>query len=407
MKMRKIYRALLALALMFSLIVPAFATEGETVSPTSPVTEAQPPEPPEEDAEPPEDEEQTTEPPETPDVSEDPGGEDQPETPEAPEPPETPETPSAPENPETPENPEPPENPDTPETPPTPEAPVTPEAPGTPAPEDPTLPPAWLLPPEQIPAQPAPPVEAPRAEPPLINVVVPDAGTVIVNPYRLPVMVDGQETREQIAGGVLLLENHSNVAVDVSVSAAGSAQGGVVLTTRPPAEDAPEKEVFLYAEFQATESYGQTVSWQEFFSDTPNQLQVPPYGSAKDGLMRLEASGLPYSWGAVRLSGSAAAHPAQPWEAGDGFHVSLAFTFTPVIPEVPVLDAPGGTDVDSTLVLPADPNVIPDWIIPSGPVLEPEPDAGDGLDAILPDPIIPVEEVQDEISSDVERRQRT
>lgn len=400
MKMRKIYRALLALALMFSLIVPAFATEGETVSPTSPVTEEQPPEPPEEDAEPPEDEEQTTEPPETPDVSEDPGGEDpggedQPETPEAPESPETPETPSAPENPET------------PETPPTPEAPVTPEAPGTPAPEDPTLPPAWLLPPEQVPAQPAPPVEAPRAEPPLINVVVPDAGTVIVNPYRLPVMVDGQETREQIAGGVLLLENHSNVAVDVSVSAAGSAQGGVVLTTRPPAEDAPEKEVFLYAEFQATESYGQTVSWQDFFSDTPNQLQVPPYGSAKDGLMRLEASGLPYSWGAVRLSGSAAAHPAQPWEAGDGFHVSLAFTFTPVIPEVPVLDAPGGTDVDSTLVLPADPNVIPDWIIPSGPVLEPEPDAGDGVDTLLPKSPAPVEGASEEAVGDGDRRQRT
>ena len=293
MKMRKIYRAILALALVFSLTVPALAAEGETVPPAPPVTEERPPEPQEENAEPPEDEEQTTEPPETPDVSEDPsgedpsgedpggedpGGEDQPETPEAPEPPETPETPSAP------ENPEPPENPDTPETPPIPEAPVTPEAPGTPAPEDPALPPAWLLPPEQVPAQPAPPVEAPRAEPPLINVVVPDAGTVIVNPYRLPVMVDGQETREQIAGGVLLLENHSNVAVDVSVSAAGSAQGGVVLTTRPPAEDAPEKEVFLYAEFQATESYGQTVSWQEFFSDTPNQLQVPPYGSAKDRL---------------------------------------------------------------------------------------------------------------------------
>ena len=71
MKMRKIYRAILALALVFSLTVPALAAEGETVSPTSPVTEEQPPEPPEEDAEPPEDEEQTTEPPETPDVSED------------------------------------------------------------------------------------------------------------------------------------------------------------------------------------------------------------------------------------------------------------------------------------------------------------------------------------------------
>ena len=165
--------------------------------------------------------------------------------------------------------------------------------------------------------------------------------------------------------------------------------------------------MFLYAEFQATESYGQTVSWQDFFSDTPNQLQVPPYGSAKDGLMRLEASGLPYSWGAVRLSGSAAAHPAQPWEAGDGFHVSLAFTFTPVIPEVPVLAAPGGTDVDSPLVLPADPNVIPDWIIPSGPVLEPEPDAGDGVDTLLPKSPAPVEGASEEAAGDGDRRQRT
>ena len=383
MKMRKIYCAILALALVFSLTVPALAAEGETVSPTPPVTEERPPEPPEEDAEPPEDEEQTTEPPETPDVSENPDGADQPETPGVPE------TPSAPETPET------PENPDTPETPPAPEDPVTPEAPGTPVPEDPTLPPAWLLPPEQVPVQTPeqvpPVVQAPdqtfQTEPPVIDVVVPNTGTVVINPYGLPVMIDGQETTEQIAGSTMLLENRSSVAVDVSVSAVGTPLGGVVFAAQPPAEDAPEKELFLYAEFQATEALGITVPWTGAFLDASNQLMVTPFGPSKDHLMRLEAAGLPYSYGAARLFGSVSAYPAQPWEAGDGFHVNLAFTFTPVVPETPVFDAPGGTDVDSTLALPADPNVMPDWIIPSSPVAEPDPIVTPDTN-ITPDPVV-------------------
>ena len=88
MKMSKINRAILALALAFSLTVPAFAAGGET----APAPEEQPPVqtpevPDEADPEPPTwlvppvDEEQDAEPSETPDVSENPGGADQPETP--------------------------------------------------------------------------------------------------------------------------------------------------------------------------------------------------------------------------------------------------------------------------------------------------------------------------------------
>lgn len=399
MKMSKINRAILALALAFSLTVPAFAAGGET----APAPEEQPPVqtpevPDEADPEPPTwlvppvDEEQDAEPSETPDVSENPDGADQSETPGVPDTPETPETPSAPETPETPET---PENPDTPETPPAPEDPVTPEAPGTPVPEDPTLPPAWLLPPEQVPVQTPeqvpPVVQVPdqtfQTEPPVIDVVVPNTGTVVINPYGLPVMIDGQETTEQVAGSTMLLENRSSVAVDVSVSAVGTPLGGVVFAAQPPAEDAPEKELFLYAEFQATEALGMTVPWTGAFLDASNQLMVTPFGPSRDHLMRLEAAGLPYSYGAARLFGSVSAYPAQPWEAGDGFHVNLAFTFTPVVPETPVFDAPGGTDVDSTLALPADPNVMPDWIIPSSPVAEPDPIVTPDTN-ITPDPVV-------------------
>lgn len=393
MKMRNIYRSLLSVILAFSLTVPAFAAEGETVSPVPPVSVEQVPETPEEAAEPPEDGEQTTEPsetPETPDASEGPDGPDQPETPEAPEEPEVPEIPETPSEPETPV---------TPEAPPAPEVPVTPESPVTPPVEDPAQPPAWIpvLPPEQVPPVTRTPAEAPiqtpQAEVPVIDVVVPNTGAVIINPYGLPVEMDGQETTEQIAGSTMLLENRSNVAVDVSVNAVGIAQGGVVFATEPPAGSTLEKEVFLYAEFHATEALGQTVPWQDFFSDAPNQILVTPYGSNKDGVMHLEAVETPYSYGAARLFGSVSSYPAHPWEAGDGFHVNLAFTFTPVTPEAPILDAPSGTGIDSNLVLPAAPSVVPDWIIPSEPVVEPEPVVTPDP-VIIPDPVVTPEPIE-------------
>lgn len=377
MKMRSIYRTLLALTLVLSLSAPAFAAGGETVPTPEEQPPVQTPETPDEaDPEPPvwllppEGGEQAAEPSETPDDPEGPDGASQPETPEVPE---TPEPPAAPEEPSV------PENPDAPENPPAPEVPVVPEDPSLP----PVQPPVQL--PEQVPPVVQPPVEAPvqvpQAEPSIVDVVVPDTGTVIINPYGLPVEIDGRETTEQIAGSTMLLENRSNVAVDVSVNAVGTALGGVVFAGQPPAENALEKELFLYAEFHATEAYGGAADWQGFFSGTPYQVPITWSYSTAQNVMRLEAAGLAYSWGAARLFGSVAAYPAQPWETGDGFHVNLAFTFTPVIPETPILDIPGGTDVDSTLVLPPDPAAIPDWIIPSDPVVEPDP-------IVSPDPIV-------------------
>lgn len=388
MKMSNIYRALLALVMALSLTAPAFASEGETAPAPEEEPPVQSPETPDKvDPEPPvwllppEDEDQ----PETPGISGDPDGANQPEPPETP---------------ATPELPSPPVSPDTPENPSAPEVPVIPEVPVTPPLETPTLPPEQFpvqLPEQQVPPVVQMPVEAPdqmsQTEPPIIDVVVPDTGTVIINPYGLPVEIEGQETTEQIAGSTMLLENRSNVAVDVSVNAVGIAQGYVVFATEPPAGSTLEKEVFLYAEFQATEALGQTVPWQVFFSDAPNQILVTPYGSNKDGVMRLEAVETPYSCGAARLFGSVSTYPAQSWEAGDGFHVNLAFTFTPVTPEAPILDAPSGTGIDSNLVLPADPSVVPDWIIPSEPVVEPEPVVTPDP-VIIPDPVVTPEPIE-------------
>ena len=215
-----------------------------------------------------------------------------------------------------------------------------------------------------------------EAEPPVISVSVPDTGTVIVNPYRLPVELDGQETTEQIAGSTMILENRGNVAVDVSVSAIGSPTGGVVFTARPPAESAAEKELFLYAEFQPLSDPVLRPDWSGRYSDSTNQILVSAQGAAKADVLRLEAGGAPYSWGAARLFGSAAACPAQPWEAGDGFHVNLAFTFTPAAAETITSDIPGGAEFDSALVLPPEQSPEPAPVMPPDPV------------AVPPDPVV-------------------
>lgn len=355
MKMRKLFSFLLALLTALAAVLPAQAAEGEI-----PQEIAQPEESPAEGELPewllePEDSE--TDPPADGTIAPaDPAVPETPEIPENSEIPETPETPETPEEPVVPEDPSQPVVPEVPETPVIPEDPETPSQPETPvSPDDPSQPPDWLLPPEEVPLLPAapgadnalPPENAIVEEAPIIEVLVPETGTAVVNPYGLPVMLDGQVTTEQIAGSVMLLENRSTVAVDVSVSAVASALGGVMLTAQPPEAGALEKAVFLYAEFQALPEPAAPAAWQGAFSDLGNQILLSaPYGSAKDGLMRLEASGLPFSWGAARLFGAAASHPAQPWQEGDGFHVNLTFTFIPVVSETPALDASGGADPD-------------------------------------------------------------
>lgn len=347
MKMRKIYFSILAAALALALALPAHA---ESAPPGQEQTD------PQEDAGLPEDGWETPSISEAPEESgdlEEITGE--PEEPEGPELPETPQNPEGSENPGNPEDFEGAESPEIPESPEDgemeePAAPAWPDAPETG--DDPDLPPELDT---------LPPVL--ETEAPVIEVTVPETGSVLINPYGLPVMLEGRETTEQIAGSTMLLENRSAVAVEVSASAVGTAFGGVALVPQPPAADAWEKEVFLYAEFQSLAYLDTEPAWMGFYAGGANQLLVMPDGLWQDDLMRLEAAGAPYSWGAVRLFGAAAVYPALPWQDGDGFLVSLAFTFSPVEESVPVdwtPDAPSDTESDDSQTAPLPPDPLPE-----------------------------------------------
>lgn len=408
MKMRKIYIAVLALALTFSLTMPALAGEGEIPQPETPPEEVPgwllEPEGGEGTAETPADPAV----PETPEVSETPEIPVSPENPGetlTPAEPETPETPEMPEVPEVPENPEPsepeiPETPEVPENPENPETPSLPEAPVTPPGEDPTQPPAWILPPEETPSVPALPgegelpalpPESPIAEeePPVIEVLVPSSGQVIINPYCLPVELDGQTSTDQIVSAPLILENRSTIPVSVSASVTGTVPpgSGVYFAAAPPMPDSPVKEIFLYAEFHAVPEPAFQPSWSGLYSDSTNQLMVGFQSAAKADVLRLEAGGTACSWGALRLFGSAAVSPMVPWQAGDDIQATFVFSFTPIVEapaidvpvtDEPVVDAPAADEPAADVTVPgefagplpdADPGAeelsVPGWLFPN------------------------------------------
>jgi len=196
------------------------------------------------------------------------------------------------------------------------EQPPTEELPEEPIEEE--LPPEEELPEEE-------PVEEIPQEEPIIDVIVPATGSVIINPYRLNVKLDGVMTREQIVNPAQVLTSHSNVPVLVNATATGviSAGSEAVFVSKPP--NAEAKEVFLYVEFQPTND-----NWIGEYIGAPNQMIVTADGSSKDAVMTLDAGMDSPSYGAYRLFGALSTAPDEMWSSADGIEVSVAFTFTPV-----------------------------------------------------------------------------
>ena len=158
---------------------------------------------------------------------------------------------------------------------------------------------------------------------PVISVSVPDSGCVVVNPYRLEVVRDGIASNQQIVSPAMVLQNRSAVPVRVDAKATGTVPPGSEAELVPfaPPPDAAGKEVFLFLEFQGF--WGNDPLWSGQFTDGANQLAVGSQGTAKEGVMTMEAGGA----GALRVFGAAAEAPAEPWTAADTVNVSVVFTF--------------------------------------------------------------------------------
>lgn len=158
----------------------------------------------------------------------------------------------------------------------------------------------------------------------LIEVTVPQTGRIILNPYGLPVEIGGGTTTEQIASETLTITNNGDTPVIVSASAAGhiSEQSSMSFVTAPPAADAGEKEIFVYAEFQP-----QGGRWTDGYSEGDNQILISESASQTKEVLTLDAA----AEGSFRLFGATTVSPAEAWSGTDELSVFFAFTFVPVI----------------------------------------------------------------------------
>ena len=232
--------------------------------------------------------------------------------------------------PEEPEDTQPPE--DVPDPDDIPDIPQLPED----TPPDESQPPEDITGPEDI-QEPGPedePLEDPEPDPvpleDLIDVLVPSSGELIINPYGLEVDMDGGVTTDQIVHSCQTLMNLSDfpVIVDVSVTGTIPAESGAGFVSVPPAQDAPGKDVFLYAEFQPDPSV-----WVGEYLGLPWQVLADASG---ENVLTLDAGGEGY----FRMFGAMSVYPEEPWSDTDTFGAVLSFTFTPVYPDLEPVEEP-------------------------------------------------------------------
>ena len=221
-----------------------------------------------------------------------------------------------------------------------PEAPAPEEPEDTQPPED--VPPDESQPPEDVTGpediqEPEPedePLEDLEPDPvpleDLIDVLVPSSGELVINPYGLEVDMDGGVSTDQIVHSCQPLINLSDfpVIVDVSVTGTIPAESGAWFVSAPPAQDAPGKDVFLYAEFQQDPSV-----WVGEYWGLPYQVLADASG---ENVLTLNAGGEGY----FRMFGAMSVYPDEPWSDTDTFGAVLSFTFTPVYPEPEPVEEP-------------------------------------------------------------------
>ena len=167
----------------------------------------------------------------------------------------------------------------------------------------------------------------------VINVLLPSGGQVVIKPYGLAVPTWDGESHEQIVHAPQVLVNLSNFPVIVNAAVTGTrpVDSEAVFVPSPPFPDVPDKEVFLYAEFQDQPEW-----WTGSYSGLPNQLVVSEWGGFQENVLTLDAQG--EGW--FRLFGELSTAPMEPWGEEDVFGAVLIFTFAPLYPDPEPVEEP-------------------------------------------------------------------
>jgi hypothetical protein len=189
-----------------------------------------------------------------------------------------------------------------------------------------------------------------------IAVVVPTTGTVIINPYSLPVEIgtdaDGVavKVQKQITTKPLAIKNQGDIALDVNVSTTTALTGTLKLLTEDVKDDDTSNSAFIYMDVvKSTTLKGSTddvnaaavataYKDQAWKSDDDGALVLKSGTQTQAKIVTLAGNTYDdnkfaeYAEGSIALigfDGSCVKEPKTAWTTKDGLTCTIAFTFTP------------------------------------------------------------------------------
>ena len=173
---------------------------------------------------------------------------------------------------------------------------------------------------------------------PIINVTVPGSAEVFINPFQLPLEIDGESRREQIVCTPAMIASASDVPLKVGVTVRGAVKEGsdMTLAASPTGGNGTTKSAFVYFEIvQSNSDYISKSLWADAYDPAKHILVSTGGPQSKQDMLTLPpmtkdgdiAKG---GYAPFRLAGDAVRNPASEWDKNDGINVMITFSFTPV-----------------------------------------------------------------------------
>lgn len=174
---------------------------------------------------------------------------------------------------------------------------------------------------------------------PEISVIVPATAEVFINPYKLPLSIESDETTAQIVSTPACIENRSKVPISVTATLTCALKEGSDMrlystSTQDPDLTLTSKGAFVYFEIQAASGLNQ-VAWDSEYAMEKHQIVRLGTTRPKKNMAVIAQADQTNHFGVFRLTGDCVAFPKIPWTEADGIDVEIAFTFTPLMREQP------------------------------------------------------------------------
>lgn len=168
---------------------------------------------------------------------------------------------------------------------------------------------------------------------PEILVTVPNSDQIFLNPYQIPIEIDGTMSSQQIVFAPVAVENKSEVPLAVTMTVVGNVNPESTLrllsySTREV--DTNRKYVFLYCELHAASSMDAVV-WDSKYNEDIHAPVLDGREVTRRNVITLSQADQQNHFGVFRLTGDCTPNPIDPWsEDIDTIDVKIAFSFKPL-----------------------------------------------------------------------------